>query len=360
MQTILIDEKYTRWHRILGFLLEKLLTPLDLQVMTDHPIMSGPLQADVVIVRRETEFWTDAQRERMPDGIRDSLASDVILEFKYTESANRDAFQQALGYDITYRRKNEYEPDKVETFLLSSMTPEIITSEEFGYKLAEHPGVYRSTHPMMERVTLLVLNELSDVSYNAYVKIFSSRKDAKAKAQQVLTYDVMPTLSNELQFMVDQLIHLWFAKNIVEGEELMKTFKDYDTDAFTKEINMIVALRNEMVEREGLEPLIEALENNMLAALSTKKRLQGLSAHEIITVVHPENFITEFKPEFIAKQFKPEVIISQYKPEEVIAQYKPEELMKQLNPEDMVAYLQRLKESQGHDNDALNDDDACE
>jgi len=296
MQTISIDEKYTRWHRILGFLLEKLLTPLDLQVLTDHPIMSGPLQADVVIVRREAEFWTEEQRARMPDGIRDSSANDVVLEFKYTESANRDAFQQALGYDIAYRRKNEYDTGRVETFLLSSMTPEQAIREAFGYESAEHSGVYRSQHLMMERVTLLVLNELSDAPYNAYVKIFGSRKDVKAEAQQVLTTDVMPTLSGELQFMMNQLIHLWFAKSMVEEGDIMEMFKDYDTDSFAQEINMIFALRNEMIEREGLEPLIEALENNMLAALSTEKRLQGLSVHEIITTIHPEKLITELKP----------------------------------------------------------------
>ena len=67
MQTISIEETYTLWHRILGFMLEKLLTPLGLQVLTDHAIMSGPLQADVVIVRRDTDFWTDEQRVRMCD-----------------------------------------------------------------------------------------------------------------------------------------------------------------------------------------------------------------------------------------------------------------------------------------------------
>ncbi len=37
----------TRWHRLLGTLLEKLLSPVGVTVSTEVPIMSNPPQADI-------------------------------------------------------------------------------------------------------------------------------------------------------------------------------------------------------------------------------------------------------------------------------------------------------------------------
>jgi hypothetical protein len=43
----------------------------------------------------------------LPDGIRNSKASHILIEFKYTESFNEKALQQALGYDFFFKRAKE-------------------------------------------------------------------------------------------------------------------------------------------------------------------------------------------------------------------------------------------------------------
>jgi len=76
----------TPWHRLLGEVLEKLLTPVGLSVYTELSLMNRPPRADILILRRQPAHWTAPQLERLPDGVRDSQASHILLEFKYTES----------------------------------------------------------------------------------------------------------------------------------------------------------------------------------------------------------------------------------------------------------------------------------
>ena len=114
----------TQWHRLLGQLLEELLTPVGLTVLTGFPIMTNPPEADVLLLRREgLDKWTADQYARLPDGVRHSRASHILLEFKYTESVNLAALQQAIGYDHFYRRSNRLTEKDVHTFLLSSRQP---------------------------------------------------------------------------------------------------------------------------------------------------------------------------------------------------------------------------------------------
>ncbi|MBF0226135.1 MAG: hypothetical protein HQK76_11830 [Desulfobacterales bacterium] len=78
----------TQWHRIFGAMLESLLVPVGIQVFTDFPVMSEPPKADILILRRDNDHWTEEQKQRLPDGIRQSKASHILIEFKYTESFN--------------------------------------------------------------------------------------------------------------------------------------------------------------------------------------------------------------------------------------------------------------------------------
>jgi len=44
-----------QWHRLLGQLLEELLTPVGITVFTGFPIMTNPPEADVLLLRREEQ-----------------------------------------------------------------------------------------------------------------------------------------------------------------------------------------------------------------------------------------------------------------------------------------------------------------
>ena len=48
----------TRWHRLLGKLLEELLTPVGIDVSTELQVMTDPPETDILLLRRENAKWS--------------------------------------------------------------------------------------------------------------------------------------------------------------------------------------------------------------------------------------------------------------------------------------------------------------
>ena len=96
----------TDWHRLLGALLQALLTAVGIIVQIEVPLVRKALKLDILLLRRQGRNWTAAQFERLPDGIRQPHESQILCEFKYTESVNHDALVQALAYELLYRIDN--------------------------------------------------------------------------------------------------------------------------------------------------------------------------------------------------------------------------------------------------------------
>ncbi len=59
------------------------------QVKTRLRLMAESPEADILLLRRKHPCWTEAQRSLLPDGIRDTPADHILIEFKNTESLNR-------------------------------------------------------------------------------------------------------------------------------------------------------------------------------------------------------------------------------------------------------------------------------
>jgi len=53
---------------------------------------------------------------------------------------------------------------------------------EWDYEEAEHPGVYVTKTPVLDRVILLILNELREEPHNDYFRLFASRKKIRLSA----------------------------------------------------------------------------------------------------------------------------------------------------------------------------------
>ncbi len=75
-----------RWHIYLAELYQLLLSPHGVIVETESEALKSPPRADIILIRREGDHWTEAQRAFLPDGIRDTDASHILIEFKKTES----------------------------------------------------------------------------------------------------------------------------------------------------------------------------------------------------------------------------------------------------------------------------------
>ncbi len=89
-----------------------------IDVQPNVSVMTKSPEADILLLRRDTPQWTAMQRAHLPDGIRDSKASHILIEFKQTESFNEKALTQAVGYDYFYKQAKKLLHTEVQTVLL--------------------------------------------------------------------------------------------------------------------------------------------------------------------------------------------------------------------------------------------------
>jgi hypothetical protein len=195
----------TRWHRLLGRLLEELLIPVGIEVQTEPEVMADSPKADILLLRRKHHRWTPEQLKCLPDGIRDCRADHILLEFKYSESVNEKAFGQAFNYDSLYKSSHALKPGKVQTFLVSSKTTSKKVLEKAGYLETDKPGVYRTDAFLLNTIKLIDLNELSDEPHNAFIKCFASRKKQKKAAFRTLTRMGVELVSSQVQWILQGL-----------------------------------------------------------------------------------------------------------------------------------------------------------
>jgi hypothetical protein len=135
-----LKKQKTSWHRLLARLLELVLSPFGIDVQPNVSVMTEPPEADILLLRRDTPQWTAVQRAHLPDGIRDSKASHILIEFKQTQSFNEEALTQAVGYDYFYKHAKELLHTEVQTVLLSARKPRSDTLTYLGYQATEYPG----------------------------------------------------------------------------------------------------------------------------------------------------------------------------------------------------------------------------
>jgi hypothetical protein len=301
--------KKTRWHRLLGSLLEQLLTPVGISVLCDVKIMNDPPEVDILLLRRQTKAWTEAQKQRLADGIRDSSASHILLEFKYSESFSEKALQQTLGYDFFYKSRHHLKDESVQSFLVCAKTPRSKILEKFTYQVTEHKGVYKSEIPVLRQVILIVLNELRDEPHNAWIKCFASRPKERMKAFLLLKIKRLNSISLGVEYFLSGLWKLWSGKigeremNIEMTPEEVMEMGEFWGDSFLS-----------LLEVDDILPYFDS--SQIVAKLSTEERLAGLN-----------------KKDFLAK----------LNTEERLSGLNTEDLLARLSIEEIERYLQKRK-----------------
>lgn len=262
------EQSRNRWHNILAALLMQVWPEVGIEVLTDIKVLQEPPEVDFVLLRRHTPAWTSEQRARLPDGVRDSTASHILIEFKYTESLNDKAVCSALGYDHFYRLHRGLKPTEVQTFLMISKTPRKSTLATFKYQPTDKNGVYRSDNDFLTEIPPLLLNELADEQHNAFVKLFASRKKEKIDA-----FELLDPFLDEDQGYVSTLLHglidLWF-EDMGDQEMTLMTLKP-------PTVEQILALGEEHMKLlVGITP-----KKYFLERLSLEDRAENLSDDEI-------------------------------------------------------------------------------
>jgi hypothetical protein len=149
------------WHRLLGALLDAVLSPVGVSVETDIAVTAEPPRADLLLLRRQQSRWNDAQRQRLADGLRDTDAGHLLIEFKYTEGLSENACVQLLSYDYFYRRHRRLSRDDVACFLVSATPPRSDLLTRLGFHPTAQAGVYgRNDHPLLKAMQACHLSVL--------------------------------------------------------------------------------------------------------------------------------------------------------------------------------------------------------
>lgn len=172
------DTARVQYHRLLGSGMRLSLAAVHVNVTTESSILSESPRVDILLLRRAGLAWTEAQRSRLPDGIRDSSAAHILIEFKYTESVTEDGILQAAAYDLFYRQVQSLSRRQTLPVVLSAKTPQKSRLAHWGYEESQR-GVFHTELPFVGRVMLLALNRLPAEPNNAIVKLFASRKQER-------------------------------------------------------------------------------------------------------------------------------------------------------------------------------------
>ena len=286
-------------HLLFGKLFKVVMSPLGVVVNTEYRVMSDPPRVDILIIKKNRARWTTSQLMLVPDGIRESQAKYIILEFKYSQSLSEKSFQQALGYDYFFGEHHSLKREDLQTFIISSKTPRKQLLIDYGYFKSNVDGVYKSKIRAFRNFPLIVLNEIPDKYHNALIKSFASRRHERAKAEKMLQdkhfIDVIPV-------------------------SIITLIKDIFQFIFQKPEKGITMKMNPQKAAE-IGRFVDVFVNT------------NLSLKEILS---------QYKTKEVISQFKPKEVISQFKPEEVISQFKPEDILTSLDKKTLKKLKQQL------------------
>ena len=255
----------TQWHRLLGAMLEMLLTPVGITVQTEVQVISDPPKADVLLLRRKGTRWTLSQLRLLCDGLRSSQAGQQLLEFKYSESLNGLCLQQAIGYDYFYRQSQQMDERAIQTSVISARTPRTAVLRQYGYVETETPGVYRSSYPLLDQIQVIVLNQLRPDEHNAFMQCFASQRRVRESA-----FSRLQTLN------WDEL-----------GDSLWEFVIGLHERIDAQGGNMTEIVTSEGLTPERIMAIGKKVRQSLLATLTPEERLAGLAPKERLEGLAP-------------------------------------------------------------------------
>lgn len=259
------DRARVQYHRLLGSGLRLNLAAVEVNVSTESSILSESPRVDILLLRREGPAWTEAQRARLPDGIRDSSAAHVLVEFKYTESVTEDGILQAAAYDLFYRQVQKLSREQTLPVVLSAKTPQRGRLARWGYEESER-GVLRTRLPFVGRVVLLALNRLPAKSNNAIVKLFASLKKERDAGFTSLDRDLIAD-STDLHAYVLGLSQTFDAKGALNMAEVLTPEKVLEYGKRIRELVFETGTPEERLAGLGIEERLAGLNNEERRAL---------------------------------------------------------------------------------------------
>ncbi len=226
--------------------------PLGIQVQTEVQLLPEPPRADIILLRRQGRTWTEEQWRHLADGLRDTDADRLLIEFKYSETFNDRVLKRLLLYDHLYQEVEKLERRRLRSFLICSKTPGAAMLERHGFETTGKRGVYASNVALLADMRVILLNELADEPHNAPIKCFASREREKERAFETMNRAFFPNpKKSALARVIFGLSRIMMAKVLEHPngtgwtpEEVMQLGEEWIKEKF------IEALRK-MERREG-------------------------------------------------------------------------------------------------------------
>ena len=262
----------TPWHKLFAISLETILKPVGITVLSEVPVMTNAPQADILLLRNRHESWTPEQRARLCDGIRDSNARYILIEFKYTESLSERVMQKAMGYDIFYKYSKGLRDNELQTFVVSAQTPNNPDFQESGYQPESKPGIWKSGHMCLRKAPIILLNELENTDHNIAFKLFAKRRKEMELALDRFRHNKPSWVDNKIFSMAGALYDSYFKR----GGKIMS--QQVTPDSFEKERRKwLDGYLSFMTPREVMSRYSK---KDRLEGISTSERLEGIPASE--------------------------------------------------------------------------------
>ena len=324
----------TQWHRILGALLELLLTRLGIIVQSEVQVMSDPPKVDIVLLRREGERWSEEQLHLLCDGIRNTIARHVLIEFKYSESLSVDALLQALGYHYFYRQSQSLSEAELQTFVMVAITPRRQLLEHFGFSVSEVPGVYRSQQPLLEKVQLIVLNQLQPSPHNAFVQCFASQRRVYQSAFAQIQKLDEAQLSQSAWALVAGLQSQREQKGKIMKAQAEELTAERLIEIGSETRKFVLATLSAEDKRQVIAHMPP---EERLIGLAPEERLAGLAPEERLAGLAPEDRLAGLDSEEI------EQLVEKVPLEKRLSGLVSKERLASLTPEDTARLLEQIE-----------------
>jgi hypothetical protein len=198
------------------------------------------------------------------------------LEFKHTESLSDDSFFKTGAYRVFYRIHRKLKDSDVRVFLAASKTPARKIMEKYGYGPSGTAGVYRSSFPLLNVITLISLNDLADEPHNALCRLFASKKKEKARALLGVIRSGIGALPEAVTEFIVKFADLVFQR----GGADMKELTSEERELFSRVYHNIVVPNLPLEERLKGIPV-----KDRLKGIPAKERLNGIPAKEWVEAI---------------------------------------------------------------------------
>lgn len=152
--------------------------------------------------------FTPQQREAMPDGFRQTKATQILIALVYEENESEIPFVRMMVNGILYRNVNHLKPSDVQLALCFQKEPPPELLADLGYEATSRPGVYQSTVSIFSDLLVLVLSELSSAMHNSSLKLFARSQKSRRDAYNTLLKQGFPNHPPAAQMALAQIAAL--------------------------------------------------------------------------------------------------------------------------------------------------------